>query len=368
MSILAKRPPQNPDSHADHQQPDMALAALANSLGVASLPDFRNLGVCLRLILIVNLMLVFAALLNSQNLQQTMDWLISNAFFVQPPLLMSLTCLYLASPWLTKLPYAKALAIVLAGELGLIALLCLAEPYFFLSQTEASMSRNLLLAAMTTGLVLYYFSLRYRALSPALTEARLQALQARIRPHFLFNCINGVLSILRTEPKRAETALEDMADLFRVLMADNRELVPLAKEIALCKQYLALETMRLGERLYVEWQISGLTETELDAVLMPPLILQPLLENAVYHGIEPMAEGGKIVIRMLADDSRISISIENPLMPITPLHHGNKMALTNIRQRLALHYDAEASLMSKQEDRVYQVHIQLPRKHLLRLP
>lgn len=363
MSILAKKPTQSLNTDSDDHQIDIPAAQMDTSFGVARLPDFRNLGVCLRLILIVNLMLVFAALLNSQSLQQSLDWLISNAFFVQPPLLISLTCLYLVAPWLTKLPYAKALAIVLAGELGLIALLCLAEPYFFLSQTEASMSRNLLLAAMTTGLVLYYFSLRYRALSPALTEARLQALQARIRPHFLFNCINGVLSILRTEPKRAETALEDMADLFRVLMADNRELVPFAKEVAMCKQYLALETMRLGERLCVEWQISGLTETELDAVLMPPLILQPLLENAVYHGIEPLADGGKIVIRMLADASRISISIDNPLMPNTPLHHGNKMALTNIRQRLALHYDAEASLVSKRGNGVYQVQIQLPRKN-----
>ena len=98
-------------------------------------------------------------------------------------------------------------------------------------------------------MLLGYFDLRGRALSPALTEARLQALQARIRPHFLFNSINAVLSLMRQDPRRAESALEDMADLFRVLMADNRELTPLAREIELCRQYLDLEQLRLGERL-----------------------------------------------------------------------------------------------------------------------
>ena len=131
--------------------------------------------------------------------------------------------------------------------------------------------------------ILYYFHLRNRALSPALTEARLQALQARIRPHFLFNSINAVLSLIRPEPKRAEAALEDMADLFRVLMADNRDLSTLEREVELTRQYLNLEQLRLGERLQVEWHIDNMP----GEALIPPLVLQPLVENAVYHGIEP---------------------------------------------------------------------------------
>src|SRR6185503_284101 len=105
-------------------------------------------------------------------------------------------------------------------------------------------------------LLIAYFRLRARALSPALTEARLQALQARIRPHFLFNSITAVLSLIRQDPKRAEEVLEDMAELFRVLMADNRELTPLAREVELCRRYLDLEQLRLGDRLKVEWEIA----------------------------------------------------------------------------------------------------------------
>jgi hypothetical protein len=112
--------------------------------------------------------------------------------------------------------------------------------------------------------------------------------RARIRPHFLFNSINAVLSLVRAEPARAETALQDMADLFRVLMRDNRDLAPLADEIELCRQYLELEQLRLGERLTVDWNLKSMPG---DA-LVPPLVLQPLLENAVYHGIEPSSQPG----------------------------------------------------------------------------
>ena len=132
------------------------------------------------------------------------------------------------------------------------------------------------------------------ALSPAIAEARLQALQARIRPHFLFNSINAVLSLVRSEPQRAEDALQDMADLFRVLMRDNRDLAPLADEVELCRQYLELEQLRLGERLHVDWNVKSMPG---DA-LVPPLVLQPLLENAVYHGIEPSSEPGKVSINI----------------------------------------------------------------------
>jgi two-component system sensor histidine kinase AlgZ len=207
-----------------------------------------------------------------------------------------------------------------------------------------------------TGVLLAYFNLRSRALSPAFTEARLQALQSRIRPHFLFNCINAVLSLIRADPKRAEHALEDMADLFRVLMADNRQLSPLQREIELCQQYLQLEQLRLGERLKVEWHIDNFPS---DA-LIPPLVLQPLLENAVYHGIEPIADTGIININIYKSRNEVHIVLRNPYQTEGKHHSGNKMALNNIRERLALHFDAESRLESKVSDSVYQVHIIIP--------
>jgi two-component system sensor histidine kinase AlgZ len=154
--------------------------------------------------------------------------------------------------------------------------------------------RRLFLALTMAAVLLFYFALRAKALSPAIVEARLQALQAGIRPDFLCDRITAVLSLVRSEPRRAESALEDMADLFRVLMADNRQLTPLVDEVALCRQYLDLEKLRLGDRLCIDWHVDNMPR---DA-LVPPLVLQPLLENAVHHGIEPSSARGVIAINI----------------------------------------------------------------------
>jgi two-component system sensor histidine kinase AlgZ len=207
-----------------------------------------------------------------------------------------------------------------------------------------------------TGFTLAYFDLRSRALSPAIAEARIQALQARIRPHFLYNSINAVLSLIRAEPRRAERALEDMADLFRVLMADNRTLAPLAQEVELAKQYLAIEAIRLGERLRVAWNLERMPG---DA-LVPPLVLQPLLENAVYHGIEPTEAGGEISIEVARTGDRVVISLANPFPGEGRQSAGNRMAIANIRERLQLHFDAEADMRSEVTGGVYRVTIRLP--------
>ncbi len=204
--------------------------------------------------------------------------------------------------------------------------------------------------------LLVYFDLRSRALSPALSEARLQALQARIRPHFLFNSINAVLSLIRNNPKAAENALEDMADLFHVLMADNRNLVSLDHEVALSRQYLGLEQLRLGERLKVMWHIENMPH---DAQI-PPLVLQPLLENAVCHGIESSSQPGEISINIYSSRNQVHLVLRNPYRNEGDHHGGNKMALGNIRERLALHFDAEASLTTQIRDDDYQVHIVIP--------
>ena len=217
--------------------------------------------------------------------------------------------------------------------------------------------RHVLLALSVFGVLLLYFGLRAKALSPAIAESRLQALQARIRPHFLFNSINAVLSLVRSDPKQAETALLDMADLFRVLMRDNRELVPIADEIELCRQYLDLEKLRLTDRLQVEWHLNNMPG---DA-LVPPLVLQPLLENAVYHGIEPMSTPGVVSINIFCKGGDVHAILRNPYRSDGGRHHaGNKMALGNIRERLKLHFDAEGALESRIRDAAYEVHIRMP--------
>ena len=217
--------------------------------------------------------------------------------------------------------------------------------------------RHLLFALCAYGVLLVYFRLRAKALSPAIAESRLQALQARIRPHFLFNSINAVLSLVRSDPKRAETALLDMADLFRVLMRDNRELVPIADEIELCRQYLELEKLRLSDRLTVEWHLNNMPA---DA-LVPPLVLQPLLENAVYHGIEPSSAPGVVSINIFCKGGDVHAILRNPYQSEGGRHHaGNKMALGNIRERLQLHFDAEGTLESRVRESTYEVHLRMP--------
>jgi two-component system sensor histidine kinase AlgZ len=332
------------------------MASIVNQNAYSSaLPNFRNLGILLRILLIVNFAALVAAVVKSETLQGAGIRFVEISAAVEPLLIFSLLALMLLNGLLSRMPYALGVVAVLALELALAAALyAVGRP--LLAPESISLERYWVLVAIVTFVLCVYFDLRGRALSPALAEARLQALQARIRPHFLFNSINAVLSLIRHDPKRAEVALEDMADLFRVLMADNRDLVPLAREVELCRQYLDLEQLRLGERLKVEWHIDNMPK---DA-LVPPLILQPLLENAVYHGIEPHIEPGSISINLYLAREQVHAVLRNPYQREGSHHSGNKMALGNIRERLQLHFDAEASLTTKISDNAYQVHIAIP--------
>jgi two-component system sensor histidine kinase AlgZ len=205
--------------------------------------------------------------------------------------------------------------------------------------------------------VLAYLRLHTKAYSPALAEARLQALQARIRPHFLFNSLNAVLALIRRDPRRAERTLEDLADLFRALMSDGRNLVRLADEVHLIERYAAIEQLRLGERLRMSWDLDN---APMDAML-PALVLQPLLENAVYHGVEPGTGTGDVLVRVERRGDRVLMRIENPwLQPGTGTRAGNHMALDNIRERLMLFFDDEARLETRVEGARYQVDIEIP--------
>lgn len=320
------------------------------------LPNFHNLGIHLRILLIVNLLAAITAVLFSKQLTEFLPLLAELSAVVQPILLLSMLVLYALYPLISKLPYWLGIAVILLLEISLTFVVFVFFNKLFSFATIPDPYRACLLTAIITSIVFYYFHLQQRAYSPAIAEARLQALQARIRPHFLFNSINAVLSLIRSQPKRAETALEDMADLFRVLMADNRDLVPLAQEIALSRQYLALEKLRLDERLKVTWQIDDMPP---DA-LIPPLILQPLLENAVYHGIEPMADGGEIIVTIYTRHKELHIYISNPYIAQNQHLTGNKMALKNIKERLSLHFDLEAALRAQAKEDRYEVHIRLP--------
>jgi two-component system sensor histidine kinase AlgZ len=319
------------------------------------LPDFRNLGILLRILLIVNVLALSAAILQAPTLAASWGTLLDISAVVQPLLIVTLLALVALNGFLRRLPYYLGVGSVAAIALTVCALLVV-----LITADEAEIApllqRYVVLVLLMVGMLLAYFDLRARALSPALAEARLQALQARIRPHFLYNSLNAVLSLIRQDPKRAETALEDLAELFRVVMGDNRELSPISREVELCRQYLELEQLRLGERLKVAWRIDNMPA---DA-LVPPLVLQPLVENAVYHGIEPRVEPGEISIDIYAARNQLHAVLRNPYEKQGYHHAGNRMALENIRERLQLHFDAEATVDTRVGEDMYQVHIVLP--------
>jgi len=321
----------------------------------SALPNFRNLGVLLRILLVVNVVALAAAIIKTTGLNAMWQELLEISALVQPLLILSLLTLVVVNDWLRRLPDQVGVVAVIVIEIAVTTLLYHLGRSL-LAAEPAPLMRYMLLVLLVTAVLLKYFQLRNSELSPALLEARLQALQARIRPHFLFNSINAVLSVIRQNPKRAEEVLEDMAGLFRVLMADNRELTPLAREVELCRQYLDLEQLRLGDRLRVEWRIERMPRN----ALVPPLVLQPLLENAVYHGIEPRVEPGVITIHIYAAGEQVHAVLRNPYAGAGERHSGNRMALANIRERLQLHFDAEATLKTSVNDGTYEVHIVMP--------
>jgi two-component system sensor histidine kinase AlgZ len=219
--------------------------------------------------------------------------------------------------------------------------------------------RNVAVAFLLTGPMLRYFYVQFqwRQKIRAEAEARLQALQSRIRPHFLFNSMNTIASLTRSQPEQAEQAVENLSDLFRVTLRDARTFHTFSEECQLCQQYLDLEHLRLGERLNVKWDVEAIPR---DAYV-PPLLIQPLLENAIYHGIEPRAEGGNIDItgKMTHDD--IVLKISNPL-PISRHNasKGNQIAQQNIRDRLKTLFNEKGSLDINEDNDRYSVTVTWP--------
>ncbi|HJS37656.1 MAG TPA: histidine kinase [Burkholderiales bacterium] len=319
-----------------------------------ALPDFRNLGVVARILLGTNALAFAAVLAAAPGWAAALERFMLLAAALEPGLALALAALYAVSPLLALLSYwqgcAAVVGIALAVGAGVHAAIAPAVEFV------PSLARTLVLTALVALLNLAYLRLLARAYSPALAEARLQALQSRIRPHFLFNSLNAVLSLIRRDPRRAERALEDLADLFRVLMQDNRSFVPLADELALLERYAALETLRLGERLAIEWELDA---APLDA-LMPPMVLQPLLENAVYHGVEPGAGEGRVRVRIERRGARVYVRVENPYIEEHAHRAGNRMALENIRERLQLFFDAEAAIHMRIAEGRYVVDMEMP--------
>jgi len=221
------------------------------------------------------------------------------------------------------------------------------------------LAKTLGVTAIVAALMLRYLYLQHQWKRQVLakSEARLQALEARIRPHFLFNSMNTIASLARTRPELAEEITQDLADLFRQSLDGAGRVSSLGSELQLARQYLNIEALRLGERLQVVWDLQGLPME----AQVPSLVLQPLLENAVYHGVEPALDPGVIRILGRYRKGQVNISIRNTLVQDRTSHRkGNRMALDNIRQRLAGMFEDRASLVESVVEGEYQVRLVFP--------
>lgn len=275
-----------------------------------------------------------------------------------------------ARRWLRRAPVQVMFLVawfLLVAVTGLVSLagyetLMQADPGFARQpEPRASfMLRHLCIGAIVSLLVLRLFWLQHQWRQQVLSEgrSRYEALQARMRPHFLFNSLNSIASLVGSRPAEAETLIEDMAELMRSGLDARSRLVPLSEEFTLARAYLRIEQARLGERLRVEWQIAEGAE----AIEVPLLSVQPLVENAVYHGIERLATPGTVGIRAVLDGNLLRVEVSNPRPDATaPAHQGQRVAVDNIAQRLALIYgDAHARLELGEDGDRFVARLTLP--------
>lgn len=316
--------------------------------------DACHAGVVLRAVLVVQAALWVGAMFMSQGL---MDWLARSAFLSGGGLAAVLAWLLVACSLkrlLARLPVPAqqvfgALLGVVAGlyGCGVLAMLgALSRPPW----VAAACAGGLLGGAMVVALVW-----RAKGRLPADAAARLSELQARIRPHFLFNTLNSAVALVRHDPARAEAVLEDLADLFRHALAEPGESVTLSEEVALARRYLDIEQVRFGERLQVEWALDPMA----GGAKVPPLVLQPLVENAVKHGVEPSAEGAQVRIATERRSGTVVIKVTNTV-PAGQGHPGQGVAQDNVRDRLRLLHDVHAVFQCGLADGVYQVRLEVP--------
>lgn len=336
------------------------------------LPDLCSISALLPLILIGQLLAIALTLAASEL--PAFDWL--RFWLLSAEILWIVLCsailLCRLRRWIEHLPAASGVASCFTVLLLVILLVAAAGQWLLSGMTPGwrdqlwVVAQHAAIGGILAGLVLRYFYLQQQlhlqeqARLAATMQARFQSLQSRIRPHFLFNSMNSIASLIETDPATAERVVEDMSALFRASLSDVDDLVPLAHELSLCERYIRIEQLRLGERLQVQWDKAALAR---DDHPVPSLCLQPLVENAIYHGIQPLVAGGTIRITLADDAGCLRCCIENPWQPDTANlrpARGNGMALDNLEQRLRARYGEHASFAVQRDDGLFTVRFSLP--------
>lgn len=333
------------------------------------LPDFCANRIVFVMILLAELFALVLALQSINKSDQFWNQLAILSLFVQWVVLGVTAVLCACRHWLNRLHSTAATLAVLSLTLLIISLFSIAG-WWFLEPGAALLEkpellfplliRNLAIGGIVTLIALRYFYVQHhwQRNVEAEARARLQALQARIHPHFLFNALNTIASLIHNQPDQAEQAVLDLADMLRSALA-YQERITLAAELELTRRYLAIESLRLGERLRVDWQLDKDLPLDLP---MPPLLLQPLVENAIHHGIQQLPEGGILTIRIERQPTALQITIANPrpIVSHRKIKPGHGIAQHNIRQRLQLAYHIPNPLQITETRDHYQITFSIP--------
>ena len=342
-----------------------------NDNGIASclLPNFCEVRNLFIVVLLTEVLAIIFAMASTSNSEQFWDFLALCSMLMLWIALLNAAVLCLLRSWLHKQKQNHCLVITFFLMMSVSLLVAIlaeqAGHLLYFTEEDGQFDALFLTRILTISAAIYFLILRYfyiqhqwRINLAAQSHAEIQALRARIRPHFLFNSMNSIASLIAISPEIAEQAIEDLSDLFRASLGEQN-MSSLKEEIALTKSYLAIEALRLGNRLQVEWQI----DQNLLDIEVPSLCIQPLAENAVYHGIEPIAEGGKILISALQIDNRLKLSVSNPLVSENKSltsKKGNQMAQDNIKQRLKLVYGNKGGFTINDTKDNYTVSLIIP--------
>jgi two-component system, LytTR family, sensor histidine kinase AlgZ len=341
--------------------------------GQLYLPNFCAQRAVLAIVIIVELTALVLALARNDVVLGFWSDLARTSMFLLWIGLCGAALLCALRGYLNRQSAARGSALVLALTLSLVAIISAVAFYFgryttvswaagnvlFPDEPWTFLLRNLAITLVVTALALRYFYVthEWRHNVELQARARVHALQARIRPHFLFNSMNTIAALTRSNPARAEEAVQDLADLFRANLSEKRNQIALSEEIEVARTYQRIEQLRLGDRLVVEWKIDALPKE----AMVPGLTLQPLLENAIYHGVEPRPEGGTVTVTGEFSKGMITIVVRNPLPQANlTVRDGNRLALANIKERLDLMYGERATVKAGKFDAEYIVTLRFP--------
>jgi two-component system sensor histidine kinase AlgZ len=326
------------------------------------IPDLCQVRAVLWLILFSQALVIVLILLSSGAQHFSWEQFGLLSFYVQWLVLVSAACLcrlrlYIPALSLNQLTGMSFVLIQLVNLLVSLVTMFGMNDLLLENYGADWLIRNQLISAILAALLLHYFYIQMQSRLHARSElqSRMQALQSRIRPHFLFNSMNIIASLIHVDPDKAEQAVEDLSELFRASLKMAGAQTTLQQEMDLCKKYINIEQLRLGERLSVKWQVNAPEQTNI-----PLLTLQPLIENAIYHGIAPSEKGGVVSINIYMEQSRLHIKVSNPICTGQHQRHesGNQMALENIQHRLQALYGRDASSATEQDEKTFAIHLQ----------